>query len=503
MGKIIDALQKAVEEKQKIAQAQVEAWEKTDDSLNKIGIASEALPDILNNFNLKTFRDINSGGIAQVVRNFGAHGSRPSLLSAGVVIEAIRRGIIESEGVDRIKENLRYAGFTDDKIDLMYKIAEFFPSPRDLIEWAGKQVFEKDLVEELRLTDEFEQINLDQWAKSGVTKEQALNFWIAHWRQCSFAQMVEMLQRNVFGSDEAGRKVLELWYRANEIPAYWREPISKIIWTIANRIDARRFWELRVIDDARLRQIYTDLGYRGVNLENQILFAKISVDLPKLFKRYQNGWITIDDVRKALKADGATDEAIEEHIQEYNDNSTNSLTFNQLWLRYENGWIPLDTVKNSLRHDGASDEYIAELLQTKMVNVVASTSKDLTKAELIKAWHNGVITQDELKSDLVRMGYDVNEADIIIAINPPKAAKPVTPTSLQVLVEKVRQIEGFDYTIFTQDIIEQDNKIAALQAELVNAQATGADPALITNLQAEIEGEQLRLKELKQLHSVA
>jgi len=501
VGKIIDTVITAFEKKYGIVgvPAKDDEWKKLIAGLPSAALemapplALFAVPSVLNEW--------KEAGVAQIMKQFGAYTARPTLLPINIAIEAVRRGIVEGKSKDAVISNIKSMGFSDDKIEVMYKVAEFFPSPRDLIQWAGKQVFETDLVEELRLTDEFAQINIEQWAKSGVTKEQALNFWIAHWQQCSFAQIVEMLHRNVFGDDTVGRHVLELWYRANEIPTYWREAVSKIIWEIPNRIDARRFWELRVVDAPRLQRIYENLGYRGVDLENEVLFSKIAVDLPKLFKRFGNGWITLDEVRNALRALGANEETINEHIQEYTDNSPLSLNFTGLWSRYENGWITLDEVRQILAGQGMQSVQIEELLQTKLIKTAPLRERDLTKAELIKAWHNKVLDESELRALLIRMGYDDNEVSVIIAINQPKDAKPPTKSKLELLVERIRLIEGFDYKIITEDIIEQDDKIVALEAHLVEMITAQADVALIETLRIDIESEKLRLKELRQLHS--
>jgi len=501
MGVILDKLNKELLRQAGMQDIPRKGQTLTDNAVGVISEAMEYLPGFATFFLPPILTDLRAPGAGEYQRQAAQHAFHPNLLSIGSVVESIRRGVVTDTSAANVREDLRKAGWDDARIDLMYKLAEFFPSPRDLIQWAGRQVFETDLVNELRLTDEFEQINIEQWAKSGVTKEQALNFWIAHWQQCSFAQISEMVHRNIFGDDTVGRHILELWFRANEIPTYWREAISKIMWEIPNRIDARRFWELRVIDAPRLQRIYENLGYRGEDLRDEVLFAKVAVDLPKLFKRYNNGWITLDEVKSELRAIGANETTINEHIQENTDNNAASISFNGTWARYENGWITLNEVREILAGQGLNSQSIEALLQTKLLKTAATANKDLTKAELLKAWHSKVLSDTDIRTLLTRMGYDDNEVSIILAINPAKDAKPPTKSKLELLVERIRQIEGFDYKIITEDIIEQDDKIAALETHLQDMIAQQADTQLIETLRVEIESEKLRLKELRALHS--
>ncbi len=72
-----------------------------------------------------------------------------------------------------------------------------------------------------------------------------------------------MLHRGII--DEA---TLELLLRALDVMPFWRDKLIEISWNVPTRVDIRRFFDLGVIDETRLRQLYTAYGYHGVDLEN-------------------------------------------------------------------------------------------------------------------------------------------------------------------------------------------------------------------------------------------
>lgn len=162
-------------------------------------------------------------------------------------------------------QDLKEQGWDESRIDALKFITEFLPSPRDLVEWEAKEVFEPAMVEKYGLADEFETLDLSLFAKVGVTEEQARNFWIAHWEHASWIQVVEMVRRG-----KLTEKDVWDWFRLVEIPPYWRQKLIDISWEVPTRVDVRRFWDMRTIDEARLREVYTAIGYHGKDLDDYV-----------------------------------------------------------------------------------------------------------------------------------------------------------------------------------------------------------------------------------------
>lgn len=206
--------------------------------------------------------------------------------------------------------DLKDQGTSDDRIDALLDATLFYPGPADLIRWQAREVFEPEMVRKYGLDDEFGGIDLEPFHKAGMTDEQTLNYWRAHWEHASWMQIVEMLHRGLLEEQDVYD-----WFRLVEIPPYWRDNLIKTAYTWPTRVDVRRFYDLQTIDEARLREVYSGMGYRGQNLEDYILWTKIYVRLPDLIARWKNGWISLDDVKTALVGYGMKAEAAQELIE--------------------------------------------------------------------------------------------------------------------------------------------------------------------------------------------
>lgn len=245
------------------------------------------------------------------------------------VITAWRRDPAKYESLFK---DLKDQGWTDDRIEALKFTTLYYPSAQDLITWVAREVFEPDSIQKYGLEEEFGLVNLDMFAGAGVSEEQAKNYWIAHWQHASFSQMQELLHRGLLtgsrnvpsepGSadewaarDAQGEQEMYSWYRLVEVAPIWRDLLTAQLWNVPTRVDVRRFWDMRTIDENRLRSIYHAQGYHGQDLEDYILWTKVYVAFPDLLARFQKGWITEDDVRSTLISLGMPEDRVTEMIQ--------------------------------------------------------------------------------------------------------------------------------------------------------------------------------------------
>ena len=260
-------------------------------------------------------------------------------------------------------------GWSDERIEALKFFSEFYPAPADLINWQAKEVFEPEMITRYGLDDEFEAIDKDPFYKAGMTDEQIKNFWRAHWEHASWQQVVEMLHRGLMTEAE-----VRDWFRVVEIPPFWRQKLIDSAYTWPTRVDVRRWWDMRTIDEAELRRLYSGMGYRGDNLENYLLWTKVYTAFPDLIARWTRGWITIDDVRAELIGLGMPAARVEEMIQ------------------------------TKIKPEGAER---------------VSGERDVTKTDIYKGVKQGVITRGEAIELLTELGFDEDEADYLLAINIP------------------------------------------------------------------------------------
>ncbi len=294
------------------------------------------------------------------------------------IITAWRR---DPEKYAGLFEDLKDQGWDDVRIEALKFYTLFYPPPADLIMMQAREVFEPQMIAKYGLDDELENIRREPFHKAGMTEEQITNYWRAHWEHASWMQIVEMLHRGLITEEDVYD-----WFRLVEIPPFWRGLLIQAAYTWPTRVDVRRWWDMRTIDEPRLRELYSGMGYRGKNLDDYVLWTKVYVAFPDLMARWSKGWITLDTVRAELIALGMPAARLEEFIQ--------------------------------MKVKAEQPERI-------------SGERDVSKTDIIKGVKQGVITRDEGAEILVDMGYDEDEAVYILEINIPRDQEDVVVTQRQ------------------------------------------------------------------------
>lgn len=313
-------------------------------------------------------------------------------------------------------DDLRDQGWSDDRMEALKFFTLFMPSAQDLVNWQAKEVFEPAMIAKYGLDDEFAGLDLTLFEKIGVTEEQALNFWRAHWEHPEFRTIVEMLRRTDFTEED-----MSDWFRLVEIPPFWRQKLIDISYEVPTRVDVRRFWDMRTIDEARLREIYAWQGYHGKDLDDYVLWTKVYVAFPDLIARWKNGWITLDEVRAELTGYG----------------------------------MPADRLE--------------ELIETKMKPTEGdrvAAERDLTKTDIYKGVKTGIITRGEAMDLLMDLGFEEDEADYLLTINIPPDEEDVVVNQRE--LTKTDIIKGLKAEVITEQ--EALDRLLELRYTLLDAE---------------------------------
>ncbi|GAI33950.1 unnamed protein product, partial [marine sediment metagenome] len=247
----------------------------------------------------------------------------------------------------------------------------------------------------------------------------------AHWEHASYMQIREMIHRGVLSLDKEmpeppttkegwaardaeGVKAAYDWYRLVEIPPFWRARLTEMMFEVPTRVDVRRWWDMRTIDEARLRSVYHAQGYHGKDLDDYVLWTKVYVAFPDLIARWKNGWITEEDVRSELTGYG----------------------------------MPADRLE--------------ELIQTKIKTTEperVSEELDLTKAEICAGVKKGVISWEEGLELLQDIGKSREEAEFILEVKIGAAAgSPETYPEFKEWTQRFRKAAGMPARIPTEEL---------------------------------------------------
>lgn len=182
-----------------------------------------------------------------------------------VVKDLFLRGVLSE---DEMFMRMRELGFTDTRIKEIIQSWVVVPNIPDLIMMLAKEAFEPDMVKLLGLDAEFPE-EMVTWAqKHGLTREWCQKFWFAHWDVPAIQQGFEMLHRGVIDEE-----LLDVLYRAAEVPPLWRKKYTAISYNPYTRVDVRRMHKTGTIGDEELKKAYTDVGYDDAHAQKMMEFT--------------------------------------------------------------------------------------------------------------------------------------------------------------------------------------------------------------------------------------
>jgi hypothetical protein len=314
-------------------------------------------------------------------------------------------------------DDLRDQGWSDERIETLKYISLVIPNAADIVRFALREVYSPEIAEQYGQFQDIPTAAYPDAARAGLSEDMFKKYWAAHWALPSASDGFELLHRGILTEDQ-----LKGLLKANDIMPYWRDQLIKLSWNIPTRVDVRRFWDMRTIDETRLREIYTGLGYHGRDLDDYVLWTKIYTDFPDLLARYKNGWITLEDVKAELIAMGMSAARAETLIQE--------------------------KIKK------AAPERVA-------------AEKNLTKAEIIKGVKLAVITRDEGIELLQDMGYGPEEAAYIMTINlEASTGSPHNYADFKDITQQYRLATGKEGKPMSEEIKKLGAEVVRLSAEV-------------------------------------
>jgi hypothetical protein len=400
------------------------------------------------------------------LKNFMEASARSQLLTPEQVIYAYWRGIITDK--KWVMDELAMHGWSEERINYLMKVMEYFPTPSDLIRFAIREVYTPEILAKFQQLGDLYELDetgnpkrdeegrpirtamgekfLTEAAKAGLPEEQAANYWAAHWELPSPTQGFEMLHRGVIT-----KKELETLLRALDVMPYWRDKLIAISYSPLTRVDARRAWELEVITDEELYKTYLALGYSPEDAERLTTYTKLERTLPYLREAYKKGWITSEQFKAELMALGIKPEVVE-----------------KVYRRV----VTADKAERT------------------------GKERDLTKTEIIKGLKAGIISEADAYEMLQGLGYDRDEAAYLLYIyGVVEKGDPETPLEMRAVVERFKKMRGEKAMEITPEMIELDKQIKELKERIEKLKSEGKfDEAGL--LAGELSDKEYRLRQL-------
>lgn len=342
--------------------------------------------------------------------------SQRPLLDPRRLINLYHREYIDRDTFFMLMEKL---GFENEDITRQLLEAQYFPTPAEVILWAAREVFEPEERKKLKLDDKFPEAFWDYAERAGMTREEAENFWAAHWTFPGWNVIQEMRWRNIIDDND-----VETFFTEADIVPFWRDAMKEVMYSPYTRVDGRRMYETGILSRDEFKTAMTDIGYTEERAEG---LAKWATER-KLSPQKD---LTISKIEKAFRDGEITDTNYIERIMDmgYDDSEAN-LLLNLLkrdieekeekdqidWyiLRYKNGLITIEQLTTFL--DGLG---LNEAKKNKMIllakNAKAALSKTASKSDLDKWFKQIIINEETYKIRLQALGYEDNDISNYVA----------------------------------------------------------------------------------------
>jgi hypothetical protein len=329
-------------------------------------------------------------------------------------------------------DDVKDLGWGDDKVEVAKELAKIIPPLADMVRFADYSAFDPEVIARWQ-----EFYDAPNWIREpmsllGVEGEWPNRYWFSHWVQPGRFELGELHRRDLISDDD-----VKLAYRTMGYSPFWQEYLLKLVRAVPTRVDVRRWWDMRTIDEARLREIYHAQGYYDKDLDDYVLWTKVYVAFPDLMARWKNGWITLDDVKTELTTIGMPADRVEELIQTKlkaaqpeRTAKERDFTKTDIYKGIKAGRITRDEGVELLMDLGFDEDEAILLLD---VNVPEDTTdkavkeRELTKADILKGLKTEVITMDEARAKLLDLRYSPSDVDFLLKIYEAQVKPPVDP----------------------------------------------------------------------------
>ena len=449
-----------------------------------------------------------SAGPIEILRQASLAAVRPALLTPGEVIEAMRRGVVSPDQVENTLARSGYSaeaqgvmlataetladigslvalrrrgdidgttysyraallGYTPDNAELLYRLSDYIPPAQDVVTFAVREVYSPAIAERFGQYQDFPTEAMGDFARAGLTEENAKKYWAAHWGLPSVQMVFEMYHRRA----ETGITLddVMLLLRAQDVMPFWRDKIVQVATAPYTRVDVRRMHKLGILTEKEVEAAYQALGYDDARAHNLMLFtvkanAQESDDAlepfrsglrSKVLSMYQARTMPEADTRRVLGDLGYTPEQVAAYVAEaafIREADQADDWRAAIQKNYVSGFWNRDAAVKKMGELGFGADEIIDLVtvwdvqrELRVATEAERQQKDLTKSEVISAYRDGLLTEVETRADLHDLGYDDDEANMLIkmadAANA-KAARAELEASVRALYVAGRIGEG-------------------------------------------------------------
>jgi len=324
------------------------------------------------------------------------------------------------------KDNVSRLGYNDEEAEKLYKLIWFIPPVNDLVRFAVREAFSPEIISKYSLGADFPAEFAKEAQKDGLSEEWAKKYWYAHWELPPINLGFEMMHRGVISKDD-----MDLLLRTKDVMPYWRDKITSVAYRPYSRVDVRRMYAVGVLSEKEVKQSYLDLGYDDNKASKMTAFTisytegkEKELSKSDILGAFSSNLISRDDCLKELMELGYNEndaEILTKRAYFSKFKAKKELTLANLRKLYFADIYDDTDLLNHLAVLRVGTDEISDLMELwelekkankKLNNGIAE--KDLTKSDILGAYKDSIIDKVECGKELIKLGYDENEAAILI-----------------------------------------------------------------------------------------
>ena len=197
--------------------------------------------------------------------------------------------------------------------------------------------------------------------------------------------------------------------------------------------EIEKLYKQQIIDEKTYRTLMRALGYTDFAIDytlklitNEKVEKDRELSKSEILRAYRENILSRDDVVIKLRALGYSDEEIEVLLKLYKDlretedkKKERDLTTTQILRAYKLNLISREELRDYLKKLGYDDKEIELLIKIYTAEKELSKhekSRELSKSEIVNAFLLELISYEDAKQRLISLGYDEDEAELILSI---------------------------------------------------------------------------------------
>lgn len=360
-------------------------------------------------------------------------------LSNDQLIQLRRRNIIDDQTTNKL---MRGNGVIDDQEQLwMYKATEAMPSVSDIVRFMVRDADDNEVAKRYGTDDALSTkygAQLQSWAKGqGITDDVMKYYWRSHWEIPSNTALFEMLHRlrpnrtgqGLSGGITVSQQDIKDALVVNDVLPFWAERLMEISYKPLTRTDAQRAYFIDALSENELKDSYLDLGYNEDNADRLVRFTNQLKSKRKqttggtekatsVIKYYKSWLIGDTEAKQRLKNGGLSEKAASEalqiaSVQRKNDSQIKCIA--GVKSQYKRYIIDDIEARRDLTDLGMALENVGPLVNNWRCER-ASKPKELSASQVCEAYQNNLINDVEYRRRLGAIGYQEDEAGILLEI---------------------------------------------------------------------------------------